>query len=408
MINDLKLAFFLAIKSIARGNKGPFVMVIMIMMVVFVNLLFTDAIFAGITKGIGDNKINYQYGEITIEPKVNERFIKSSDVRDIIDRYKDNNVVSKITPILETGATYINEKNKDGRDEAKIPGTLLGINLGEEQNVFNIKSNILTGRFLKKDDVDKIVIGISLAGGGKVAMFPDDLEGVKVGKKIAVKFDGLRRDYEIVGIYQTKNIFTDRMGVVLKDDLKTVLNLNDEASKIVLRLNSKEDSKKIMKDFRKTKFSDYEISDWETNLARTSSIDKSFDVIGSILRVIGALVAGLVIFIVVFVDIVNRRRQVGILKAIGIKQQIIINSYIIRGMIYAVLGIILGYILMVFVIIASFTAHPIDMPMADIIPVLKYSSLKSSILFFLIAGFIGSLIPAWQEIKKKILDLLYR
>jgi putative ABC transport system permease protein len=129
--------------------------------------------------------------------------------------------------------------------------------------------------------------------------------------------------------------------------------------------------------------------------------------IGAILRIIGALVAGLVIFIIIFVDIVNKRRQVGILKAIGIRQEIVINSYIIRGMIYSGLGIIFGYILMVFVMIAFFTANPIDLPMADVIPVLKDSSLSSSIIFFIVAGFLGSLIPARKEIKKNILDLLY-
>ena len=406
-MNDLKLAFFLAIKSIARGNKGSFIMVIMIMMIVFVNLLFTDAIFAGISKGMSDNKVDYQYGEITIEPKVNEKFILSSDVREIIDKYKDIEKVSKISPILKTGALYVNEKEGDGRDEARISGTLLGVSLEEKQNVFDIKSNLLEGRFLKKDDVGKIVIGMGLSGGYKSSMFSSDLEGVKVGEKISVEFNGLRKSYEIIGIFQTKSSSTDRMGVVIRDDLKTALDLSGEASEIILRLNSRDDSEKIMREFQKSQFSNYEISDWKIGIAKASSIDKSFSIIGSILRVIGALVAGLVIFIIVFVDIVNKRRQVGILKAIGIKQEIVINSYIIRGMVYAGLGIVLGYLLMVFVIIAFFTAKPIDLPMADVIPVLKDSSLSSSIMFFLVAGFIGSLIPARQEIKKKILDLLY-
>lgn len=406
-MNDLKLAFFLAIKSIARGNKGSFIMVIMIMMVVFVNLLFTDAIFAGISKGMGDNKVDYQYGEITIEPKVNEKFIQSSDVRDIVNKYKDEKVVSKISSILKTGATYINEKEGDGRDEARISGTLLGVSLEENEDVFDIESTLLDGRFLEKNDIGKIVIGMGLSGGYKSSMFSNDLEGVKVGEKIDIEFNGLRRDYEIIGIFETKSSSTDRMGIVLKDDLKTALDLSGEASEIIMRLDSRDDSEKIMKSFQKSRFLEYEISDWKIGIAKASSIDKSFAIIGSILRVIGALVAGLVIFIIVFVDIVNKRRQVGILKAIGIKQEIVINSYIIRGMIYASMGVILGYLLMVFVIIAFFTAKPIDLPMADVIPVLKDSSLSSSIIFFMIAGFVGSLIPARQEIKKKILDLLY-
>jgi hypothetical protein len=45
--------------------------------------------------------------------------------------------------------------------------------------------------------------------------------------------------------------------------------------------------------------------------------------------------------------------------------------------------------------------------MGDIVPLVKDSALTSSILFFIFAGLVGSAAPAYKEIKKKILDLLY-
>jgi putative ABC transport system permease protein len=260
-MNDLKLAFFLAIKSIIRGNVGSFIMVIFIMMVVFINLLFTDAIFAGISKGIGDNKVNYQYGEIIIEPKVTEKFISSSDVRDIINLYKDERSVLKISYVLKTGAVYVNKKDGDGRDEAKISGTLMGISIDENENVFDIEPTLLDGRYLTKGDEGKIVLGAGLSGGYGSSMFAVDLEGVKIGEKVSVEFNGLRRDYEIIGIFETKSSSTDRMGIILKDELRVSLGLNNEASEIIFRLESRDDSKQILGDLEKTEFSKYEISD---------------------------------------------------------------------------------------------------------------------------------------------------
>lgn len=406
MIN-LKVAFFLAIKSIIRGHKGSFMMIIVIMMLVFLNLLFTDAIFAGISKGMGDNKIDFQYGEVTIDSKIGEKFISSSDTRDIINKFIDNKSVTKIASILKTSAAYVNEKKKDGRDEARVSGTLMGVDIDEKSIVFDLESKLLDGRFLREGDAGKIVVGAGLSGGYKTSMFSHDLEGVKVGDKIRVDFEGISRDYEIIGIFETKASSTDRMGVVLKKELKTAMNLSGESSEIIMRLNSRDDSVKIISELKKSKFSVYEISDWKIGVAKANSIDKSFGMIGSVLRIIGLLVAGLVIFIIIFVDIVNKRRQIGILKAIGIKTEIIINSYIIRGMIYVILGTIFGYLLMVYVIIVYFTMYPINLPMAAAAPVLKDSFLFSSIAFFLLAGFIGSLIPAYKEIKKKILNLLY-
>jgi|GEM_PF-5581582 len=260
-MKNFKLSFFLAIKSIIRGNIGSFIMVIMIMMIVFLNLLFTDAIFAGISKGMGDNKVDFQYGEVTIEPKVSEKFIQASDTRDIVNKFIDNQHVTKIASILKTSASYVNEKSKDGRDEARISGTLMGIDVDEKSIVFDLESKLIEGRFFKEDDYGKIVIGMGLSGGFKSSMFTNDLEGVKIGEKIRVEFNGVVRDYEIIGIYETKSSSTDRMGVVLKKELKTAMELSGEASEIIIRLDSRENSDKIISDIKKSKFSVYEISD---------------------------------------------------------------------------------------------------------------------------------------------------
>jgi len=405
-MKDFKLAFFLALKSITRGDKGSLIMIIAIMTVVFLNLLFTDAIFAGIAKGINDVKIDYQYGEIIIEPKIGEKFISEST--QIVDFLKDQQYVTNINSNLQKGVTFINEKNKDGRDDEKISSILMGLDVSQNQSqVFDIQSKIIAGRFLKKNDVGKIVLGSGLSGGYGSSVFPDDLGKVKVGSKIKVDFQDIIREYEVIGIYQTKNFDTDRRGLVLKKELKSILGTTNESSEIILRLDSRKNSKKIAQIIKESKFKDYEISDWQKKIAFGAGIEKSFNLIGTILRFIGALVTGLVIFIIIFIDIVNKRRQIGILKAIGIHDHIIILSYIFRGLFYVFLGSVLGYFFMNF-IVEIFQKYPINMPMADVVPFVKNEALASSIIFFIVAGFVGSFLPAFKEIRKNVLSLLYR
>ncbi len=405
-MKNIKLSFFLAWKSLSRGNKSSLALVIVIMMIVFLNLLFTDSIFAGITKGITDRKIDYQYGEVIIEPKTGDTFI--TEAKYIINLIKDNQYVRKIAPITEVQVSFLNEKNKDGRDYERIGSSLIGIDVTDtSQEVFDIKSKMLDGRFLKDDDYGKIIIGSGLAGGYKGSMFTEDLDGLRDGDTVVVEMGGARKEYEIVGIFKTKNSSLDKKGIILDKEMRSILGINDETSKIIIRLYDRKESDQIINQLKGSRFGDYEISGWKEKTAAGAGIEKSFEMIGSILRVIGSLVAGLVIFIIIFVDIVNKRRQIGILKAIGIKEGIIINSYIIRGVFYTIVGSVLGYWLMNFVIIAAFTNYPIDLPMGDIVPLLKENALVSSVLFFLFAGLVGSAIPAMQEIRKKILDLLY-
>jgi len=380
-------------------------MIILIMTVVFVNLLFTDSIFAGITKAMNQNKIDYQFGEIIIEPKAGEDYI--SHTQEIKNLFKDRENVKNISSNLKKGVVFVNEKNKDGRDDERIPGIVMGWDVLEkkEKMAFNFKSKIIDGRWFEDGDVDKIVIGSGLSGAYGVSVFPDDLGGVKPGDKIKIDYGKASKEYEVIGIFKTKNFDIDRRAILPQRELSKILGLNNSyASEIIFRLDNKNIARKILKEFKKTRYYDNNAFDWQEKLLLGQSISKSFDAIGAILRIIGSLVAGLVIFIIIFVDIVNRRRQIGILKSMGVSQKPIIFSYILKGLFYGLLGIVFAVSFMNFILIPKME---IDMPMATVKLFVKESALIMSIIFFITATLIGSFVPSWREIKKNILDLLY-
>ena len=407
MFRNLKLAFFLAVRAIVRSDKSSLFLTIFIMAVVFLNLLFIDSIFAGISKAMDEEKINYQFGEVIIELESGEQYIKNASglVNSIRDYFYVKNVASR----LITVATLENDKNKDGRDVATFTTGVVGINPEKDNNAIDIKANMIAGRYLRKGDFGKAILGADVAGGYGSSVFPDDLEGVRVGDKITVKFtDKSEKEYEIVGIFKTKNFDTDSKMFVTRRDLDRVLGTSkEEASEIIVRLADKNFSKQAIRDFKKIySASGFEVADWEEKLAFGRKINKSFDMVGNILRIIGALVAGLVIFIVIFVEVVNRRKQIGILKAIGLPETVLVYSYIIQGLFFILIGILLGYFLMSGGIIGFFKKYPIDFPMGWVVPVVKNKSLRVSIELFLLSGFIGSLFPAWREVRKRILDLM--
>ncbi len=405
MKDKLKLSFFLTSRSILRGDKWTLALVAAIMMIVFMNLLFTDAIFYGITEALNKNKIDYQYGEVFIEPAPGEEYVK--DYKQIKALLKDDPRVKSIAPTLKIGANFINEKNKDGRDEEEVPAILESWD-PDEDTVFDIEKYIVDGRMLDPNASGEIILGSYLAGGYGPSAYPKDLGSVRPGQKIRVDFAGLSREYEIVGIYKTKDFDADMKAFILRRELRPVLGTSrNHATEVVVRLYNKDDAKDIVELLKASGFKKYKIADWEEKIAFGAGISKSFEIIGQLFRVIGAVVAGLVIFIIIFVDIVNKKRQIGILKAIGIKDSVIILDYVTRGVIYTIMGAVLGYFLML-AIIEWFTKHPIEMPMADVVPLLRDNALLLSSIFFIIAGVIGSFIPAVKEIKKKVLVLLYR
>ncbi len=405
MFKNFKLSLFLALRTMWRGDKGSLILTVMIMMVVFLNLLFIDSIFAGIAKTMDNTKINYQYGEVIIEPSATEKYIK--DTKRIIEAVRDYKYVRAITARLESGAVLTYDKKKDGRDVETFTSGVIGIDPEKDNRAIDMRSKIIAGRYLKPTDRKEILLGADVAGGYGSTVYPTSLHGVKVGDKITAHYNnGVVKEYKVVGIYKTKNFDVDGRMFVTRKELNSVLGTTNEASEIVIRLTDRQLSQKMLADLRRLGFGNYDLFDWHDKLAFGRSINKSFDMIGMILRVIGSLVAGLVIFIIIFVDIVNRRKQIGILKAVGIPTVVIKNSYIIRGMFYTVVGMTLGYLLMQFGVIGFFKQHPINFPMGDMVPFIKNESLRVSVWLFVVAGFIGSIIPAWREVRKKILALM--
>ncbi len=405
MFSNIKLSIFLAVKTILRGDKGSLILTIMIMMVVFLNLLFIDSIFAGIGKTMDNTKINYQYGEVIIEPSTTETYIE--DTKRIIDTIQDYEYVRAITARLESGAVLTFDKKKDGRNVETFTSGVIGIDPEWDNQAIDMRSKIIAGRYLKSSDRKEVLLGADVAGGYGSTVYPTSLNGVRIGDEITAYYNnGVVKEYKVVGIYKTKNFDMDGRMFVTQKELNSILGTTNEASEIIIRLTNRQLSQKMLSELRRLGFDNYDLFDWNDKLAFGRSINKSFDMIGMILRVIGSLVAGLVIFIIIFVDIVNRRKQIGILKAIGIPTIVIRNSYIIRGMFYTVAGIILGYLLMQFGVIGFFQKHPIDFPMGDMVPFIKEKSLRMSIILFITAGLIGSFIPAIKEVRKKILILM--
>jgi putative ABC transport system permease protein len=131
----------------------------------------------------------------------------------------------------------------------------------------------------------------------------------------------------------------------------------------------------------------------------------SFSLLNNIMTIVSLVVASVVVFIVTFINIINRKKQIGILKAIGIRRQIIIGSYLFQVLVLCTCGIVLG-ILMLNVICYALTLSPLKFPMGYLTPVVDYGGIATSVLALFIVSLISGYIPAWQVAKEEILEAM--
>ncbi len=401
----MRVAIFLALRTLWRGGRGHTILTTTIMAVVFLNLLFIGSIFTGVGVTMDQQKIRYQFGDVFLEVADGEEYIR--DANGVVRVLRDIPGFRQVTVRLITGATVYFDRAKDGRHAKTMSAAVLGIDPAQDDAVVGLSSTLLDGRYIRAKEYDVAMIGAELAGGYGSGVFQNDLGGVRVGDVVTVTYgNGVTKEYRIVGVYKTKNFEADARIVVPRAELDRILGTRAEATEIMVRTDTPQRAFVFADEARARLGDDVKVSDWYQKLAFGRSINQAFDVIGFILQIIGAIVAGLVIFVIMFIDVVNRRKQIGVLRALGVPRAPIVWSYVLRGMFYTFVGIVVGLLLMRYGIITYYTLRPIDFPMGPMVPALESAKVRSGIILFIIAGMVGSAFPVLREVRKPMLTLM--
>src|SRR5690606_13810132 len=129
-------------------------------------------------------------------------------------------------------------------------------------------------------------------------------------------------------------------------------------------------------------------------------IKDTFALLGSIISSIGLFVASITVFIVIFINAITRRKYIGIMKGIGINGKAIELSYVFQSLIYAMIGSVIGIVLVYFVLVPFFNANPIDFPFSDGILVAPWSGTLWRIGLLIFATALAGYIPARMIVKK--------
>ena len=109
MLKNFKISFFLAYKSLRRGNIGTTILTVAIMSMIFVNLVFLPSIVSGIGEGMNVMLIDYTYANIFIEPKKDNFYINNVD--SIQKKVNSLPGVSGVSAHYISGATFTYKDN---------------------------------------------------------------------------------------------------------------------------------------------------------------------------------------------------------------------------------------------------------------------------------------------------------
>lgn len=412
-MGNLKLALFLAYKSIIKGNRWALVLIILVMSLSFANLILTPSILSGVTDTLDEQQVNTLFANIVIDPEEDKYYL--DHVSQWENKIKQIPGVIGVSSHLNTGAFIEYQwREKDSPSDRGKSGTwsVIGVNPQQEVNVTTIHEHIIEGSYLDESDRDEIVLGVEIAGGDRAQTSPFlTLGEVGVGDKVRLTYsNGVQREYRVKGIFQAREMTqADRLAFVTREEMASVLGrtiFTDRASQILVSIKPAGDEARFIEQFETLGISG-EVRSWREYGGAVGGIVSSFDVIASLINGIGLVVAAIMMFIVVYINVIHKKRAIGILRAIGIKRNVIIYSYLTQALFYAVLGIIFGGLIFGFILQPYFELHPLDLPIGLVSLSLKPATIQGAIMGLILAAIFAGFIPVLSIIRQSIINSIW-
>ena len=394
---ELKVAFLLALRSLQRGSRSSVILTVLIIGMCFTNMIFLPSLFNGIGQSITNQVVDYEVGNVLVSPRSGDRYI--TDLGATLDLINGMPGVERATPHYSKGATL--------RYRQRVLGvSVRAISPNDEKYVSPLYTKIISGSYLGEGDTGEVIIGKPLAGDASIRQedeFEPSLGGVRVGDSITIEYgNGYVKDYRVKGIYATGWSPVDSAAYVTWTDMEQVEGKAlDQAESITVKAKPGYSEK-----FIKDEIQQYGVSQKVQTTADLLSKSmgralQTFAIINMVSLIVSIIITTVVLFIVITIKTLNSRKQIGILKAIGVDKGVIMHNYGFQVIILAVLGIILG-ILITLMLAVYMSYNPVVTPAwSATLYITPVDLLINSAILF-IAAIVAGYVPAYQVSREDI------
>lgn len=407
---SVRVGIFLAIRQIRRSSKWTTALVIFIMALTFVNLVIVSGVLVGLIVG-ASTAFRAQYSaDILITAKDTKPYIEES--QRIIATARALPWVEGLTArYIESGtieANYRNKKNQNDLND-QVSTLVTGIDPVVEDSVTNLSRLVVKGEYLRPDDFGEVLVGSFILR--QYSTFEVQgigvLENVDVGSRIRVRVNGVAREVTVKGIVKSKIDEVSRRVYFNENELRNMIDRTDNnVSEIAIRLKDPAfvpDVQRILRyNFDGGLIKTYE----EAQGQAFKDIERTMALLANIIGSIGLAIASITTFIIVFINAINRKKYIGILKGVGIAPGAIELAYIIQALFYAVLGSIIGLVFTFGFLKPYFDENPINFPFSDGILVARPDETALRVGLLLLTTIIAGYVPAKLIVSRRTLDAI--
>ncbi len=318
----MSAVFFYARKD-AEKNRKTFIFIIIAIAISTANIIILNGFMDGVTDDFLERTMETSSGHINIYPNEQDIYIEGLGIKEQKLEGLDG-VVAYSPRIMLNGALSYKEKSKSIK--------ILALEPSKENRVTILLSKIDSGEPLKTNDRDGILISYRLA---------DELK-TKLGDEATIVFEkGKTRVFTIRGILRTGMAMDANTVIINFDGAAEQLNLHNKASVILVKLSdetlSGQYGNKISEELEMQK-----VKEWKQEVESVLSSLETFKEIFAIINAVGLFTGAVSVGVILYINILHKRRQIGILKAIGMKDMQVLSVYILEAIFLGIIGILIG------------------------------------------------------------------
>lgn len=280
--------------------------------------------------------------------------------------------------------------------------TIIGVSIADENKTTKLPSDIIQGRFLRSNDTKSVVLGATLADA--LVGLEYDNRRIPVGKEIDITFlNGVRGEYTVVGILDAKTFQPNWMIYMNKSEVEK-MDASKRDSQIAVKLDDSLLLERTQKEIGAA-MDGIKVTTWKEESGYVDNIIEAVKFVTESVK--GLLITSvfIIVGVTVFVNVFQRRRQIGILKSMGADDAFIVSIYLSEVVLYFCIAFLIGLILFTGIHARS-AQSPIPLLIGDFFVAFDWNAIGVSGVILLVAAVGGSVIPALEAARTRVADVI--
>ncbi|MEK6918722.1 MAG: ABC transporter permease [Nanoarchaeota archaeon] len=262
------------------------------------------------------------------------------------------------------------------------------------------------GRLISGNDRGKVVLGNDFIAYDKFD------KKISVGKSVNIS----GKMFDVVGVLKRASTFTVNSVVLMSEsDMRELLSLGDEHDLIAVQVSDKDKTKVVSDNIRNAMRDDRGLEEGKEDFSvqtpeqALSSINTILNMINLVIvgiATISLLIGGIGISNTLYTSVLERKREIGVMKAIGAKNSDIIKIFVIESGLMGFVGGVVGAIVGLLIAITASAAVRALLPGLNLGVKISFPLLIFSALFAFVIGILAGIVPSIQASRMSPVEAL--